>query len=120
MKNDRKYKKLNARSKGYALCGIGSIFIGYWADLNDEIILSNLMTVVGATTSVASMVNFIRSLDYYEADDVDLFYLKHMVEMRVMPVVDSLSLAFSLMSKDRKISIVNALKRRLAIGDGEL
>ena len=117
MKNDKKYKRLNARSRGYALCGVGSKFIGYWADLHDNDCLSNLMTVIGATTSVASMVNFIRSLDYFEVDDVDLFYIKHMVEMRIMPVVDSLSLAFSLMPKDKKISTVNALKKRLTIGD---
>ena len=113
MKNDRKYKQLNRRAKGYTSCSIGSIFIGLWADTHNYNNLSNLMTVVGATTSVASIINFIRSLEYYDIDDADLFFLKHKMEMEIMPILDSLSLAFSMMSREKKKSIVKAIENKI-------
>ena len=116
MKKDGKYKSLKKRSTRYGLIGIGCNVIGYFADKNDMWVLSNVTTITGAAASAASIINFIRSLEYYEMDDADRFYIDHLWNIIVMPVLGSLSLGYSLTSKDKKRHIINRLKGLSQLG----
>lgn len=110
MKQDEKYKQMKKRSRGYSACGVGCNIISYWADKKGNDVLSNMATMVGAAASAASIAVFIRSLEQYDADDTDKLYIDHLWNMTIMPVVDSLSLAYSLSSKEKKKQIINRLK----------
>ena len=110
MKKDGKYKRMKKRSVRYGLLGAFCNATGYVADKNDNVILSDISTIVGAAASTASIVNFIRSLEYYEIDDVDRLFIDHFWNMGAMPVFSSLSLGYSLMSKEKKRQMIDRLK----------
>ena len=116
MKKDGKYERMKKRATRYGLIGVGCNVIGYIADKNDMVALSDVTTITGAAASAASIINFIRSLEYYEMDDADRFYIDHLWNMIVMPVVGSLSLGYSLAPMEKKRQIINRLKTLSQLG----
>ena len=110
MKQDKKYEQMKRRSVAYGFCGFGCNVISYLADENDNTALSNIATVAGIASSTASLINFIRSIEKYELEDTNRFFINHLGNMVIMPVIDSLSLAFSLSPKEKKKQLINRIK----------
>ena len=110
MIEDKEYKQIKRRSRIYAMCGVGCNVLGHYADKRGNGALSDVAATVGATASVVSVINFIRSVMKYEADDTERLLVDNLVHMVVIPTIDVLSFGYSVAPKEKKKEMIDKLR----------
>ena len=105
MINNAKFKRMEKRSRVYKAVGFSTNIIGNLPAVKHNEKLSGVLTTVGCTSSVASVVNFLRSLEKYDMSEEGeeyVFLKDFLLNFVTSSILDSLALGWSMSSDEYK------------------